>query len=196
MIGGFFYFMVSEDEFTQDEAVPEEEDLSFVLANEEEGENEKLVDKERIEEVYVDVKGEVKNPGVYEISADERIQTVIKHAGGFTKEADETAINLAQKVQDEMVIYVPTKGEGEVLPTIPSLEEAIVGSETGDSLVRVNDATEEELTTLQGIGPAKAKAIITYREEHGPYEQVEDLLEVSGIGEKTLETIKEDIIVP
>src|SRR5699024_10555369 len=146
--------------------------------------------EETVTETIVDIKGEIKHPGVYEVQATDRIQTVIELAGGFTKNADENQINLAQKVQDEMVIYVPKEGETEY-PINPNqmISTNAGNNEENENVVKVNLATIDELTKLQGIGPAKAQAILDYREEHGPFQQVEDLLQVSGIGEKTLENI-------
>jgi len=136
--------------------------------------------------VFVDVKGAVVHQGVYEINKLARVKDVIALAGGFTKEADQTKINLAAKVRDEMVIYVPQIGE----------EGAVLTSGgTEGKKVNINQATVDELQTLQGIGPAKAAAIIAYREENGPFVKIEDLLNVSGIGEKSLEKIKEQITV-
>lgn len=136
--------------------------------------------------VYVDVKGEVHKPGIYEMSPTSRVNDVIEVSGGFTDQAEQTAVNLAQKVVDEMVIIVPTK-DGENLNTPAAAQ---------NDKVRINDVDQAEIETLTGIGPSKAQAIIQYREEHGQFQQVEDLLNVSGIGEKTLENIEDDIQVP
>ncbi|ASA95403.1 MULTISPECIES: helix-hairpin-helix domain-containing protein [Anoxybacillus] len=138
--------------------------------------------------VIVDVKGAVKRAGVYEVAPESRIHDVIQLAGGLTDEADETKVNLAMKVHDEMVIYVPKKGEDIIVETTSQ-----TGSSSGK--ININTATIEQLQTLQGIGPAKAAAIIAYREEHGSFQKVEDLLNVSGIGSKSLEKIKEQIVV-
>ena len=135
----------------------------------------------------VDVKGEVKKPGVYEVEIDARVIDVIQLAGGFSGEADETFVNLAQKVQDEMIIHVPKTGEAE--------QNAEIG-EASSSKVKVNYASQEEMESLTGIGPAKAQAIIQYRDENGFFQTPEDLLEISGIGEKTLETIREELEIP
>lgn len=140
-----------------------------------------------IKNAYVDVKGEVKNPGVYEISIDSRVEEVIKLTGGFTKHANQSVINLAQKVHDEMIILVPKAGE--------SVELRTEGS-TSPTKINLNYATQEEIEQLHGIGPSKAQAIIQYREEKGLFQKVEDVLNVPGIGEKTLENMKEDIQVP
>lgn len=143
-------------------------------------------EEEEEQTVVVDIKGEVNHPGVYEIDSNARVHDVIKLAGGFTKNADEFPVNLAQKVQDEMVIIVPNINDFS--------KEGYEHFEEGK--VRINYATQEEIETLNGIGPAKAQAIIQYREENGFFQKVEDLLEVSGIGEKTLDNIREDIQIP
>lgn len=135
----------------------------------------------------VDVKGAIRKPGVYEMDMESRVNDVIQMAGGFSENANQTQVNLAQKVQDEMIIVVPT--EGEEVQTSGEM-----GGGTG--AIRINYATQEEIETLNGIGPSKAQAIIQYRDEHGLFRTVEDLLEVSGIGEKTLENLRDDIQVP
>jgi competence protein ComEA len=140
-------------------------------------------------EVIVDVKGEVGKPGVYEMPSDARVHEVIEEAGGFTNEADGSQVNLAQRLQDEMIIIVPKTGEeGGAATGI---------SEPGnEGKVRINIADQAEIETLNGIGPSKAEAIIQYREENGQFQTVEDLLDISGIGEKTLDNFVDDIIVP
>lgn len=138
----------------------------------------------------IDVKGAVENPGVYEIEIDSRVNDVIRLAGGFSKDADQTVVNLAQKVQDEMVIIVPKQGGTE------SATPGESGGQNGSEKLRINYATQEEIETLNGIGPSKASAIIQHREENGLFQSVEDLLEVSGIGEKTLANISDFIQIP
>ena len=147
---------------------------------------------------YVDIKGEVLHPGVYEFSCESRMQEVIKKAGGFTEEADETKINLAQKISDQMQIIVPNlhskqeggvtegnSGKGNLSNTTPS------NSKQGT--VNINTATLEELQTIKGIGKKKAEAILQYRKEHGPFRTKEDLLQVKGIGKKALEAIENQV---
>jgi competence protein ComEA len=138
--------------------------------------------------IFVDVKGEVVHQGVYEVKETDRVKDVISLAGGFTKDADQTKVNLAAKVHDEMVIYVPKVGEA-------ADGAAIANTAKDDGKVNVNTATVEELQQLHGIGPAKAEAIIAYREEHGPFQKIEDLLNVTGIGVKSLEKIKDQVVV-
>ena len=147
---------------------------------------------------YVDIKGEVLRPGVYEFSCESRIQEVIKKAGGFTEEADETKINLAQKITDQMQMIVPnvnSKQEGGV--TEGNSEKGnssnMILSNAKQGKFNINTATLEELQTIKGIGKKKAEAILQYRKEHGPFRTKEDLLEVKGIGKKALEAIESQV---
>ena len=147
---------------------------------------------------YVDIKGEVLHPGVYEFSCESRIQEVIKKAGGFTEEADETKINLAQKISDQMQIIVPnvhSKQEGGV--TEGNSEKGNSSNSTPSNskqgTVNINTATLEELQTIKGIGKKKAEAILQYRKEHGAFHTKEDLLQVKGIGKKALEAIESQV---
>ncbi|WP_226376847.1 helix-hairpin-helix domain-containing protein [Oceanobacillus halotolerans] len=145
---------------------------------------------EAIEEmVTVDIKGEVKTPGVYELKRNARVNDAVALAGGFTPDADQTVVNLAQKVQDEMLIIVPNITD----QPSQSIESTSSG---GSDKVNLNAATQEEIEGLAGIGPTKAKAIIQYREENGYFQSADELLNVTGIGEKTLETIREMIQLP
>ena len=147
---------------------------------------------------YVDIKGEVLRPGVYEFSCESRIQEVIKKAGGFTEEADETKINLAQKITDQIQIIVHNvqyKQEGGATE-----ENSGKGSSTNTSVsnskqgtININTATLEELQTIKGIGKKKAEAILQYRKEHGAFRTKEDLLQVKGIGKKALEAIESQV---
>ena len=147
---------------------------------------------------YVDIKGEVLRPGVYEFSCESRIQEVIKKAGGFTEEADETKINLAQKITDQMQMIVPnvnSKQEGGV--TEENSEKGnssnTTPSNSKQGTVNINTATLEELQTIKGIGKKKAEAILQYRKEHGAFRTKEDLLQVKGIGKKALEAIENQV---
>lgn len=144
------------------------------------------------ENPVVDVKGAVAKPGVYVLSPDARVQDAIQAAGGFSAEADSRSINLAMKVQDEMSVYVPQTGEEIVLP---ALSASPTGTGDNDTLVNLNTATEAELTTLPGIGPSKAAAILTYRTDNGNFKTIEELKEVTGIGDKTFDQLKDAITV-
>ena len=177
-------FQETKSNYTEDE-----NDILNLLEKEES--NLELT-SENIEEettYIVDIKGEINRPGVYEVNTTSRVNDVIQLAGGFTDEADQNFVNLAQKVQDEMVIIIPKIGE----------EHQILSGSSNmtidDSRVNINQASKEELETLPGIGPAKAQAILDFREENGSFKEVEDLLQVNGIGEKTLENLIEHIDV-
>lgn len=171
--------------------------------------------KEMTEEITnytIDIKGAIKNPGVYTIDSNSNVNDVIKLAGGLTKEADTSLINLAKKVTDEMVIIVYTKEEVKnsnlvntvikvvekecVCPNIENdgclnteVQDNITNKEDG-KLININTATKEELLTISGIGESKANNIIKYRETNGKFNSIEDIKNVDGIGDNLYETIK------
>ncbi|WP_112181416.1 MULTISPECIES: helix-hairpin-helix domain-containing protein [Paraliobacillus] len=138
---------------------------------------------------FVDVKGEVMKPDMYEITGEKRVKEVIEMAGGFTDQANLEQVNLAQKVVDEMVIIVPKIGE-----EIQTLQTTT--NETTTSKIPLNTATKEEIETLPGIGGVKADAILQYREENGPFTSIQDLEGITGIGTKTIENLAEFIQIP
>lgn len=147
-------------------------------------------------EVMVDVKGAVHQPGVYKAVKGERVIDLIDRAGGLTTEAAEKMVNFALHVADEMVIYIPTKEEE--LEGAPPTVTAIAGDGFGgvaSDLVNINKAEETELQTLTGIGPAKAIAIIEYRNTNGAFQTIDELKQVSGIGDKTFEKLRDQICV-
>ncbi|KAA0560568.1 hypothetical protein F0342_22555 [Bacillus sp. CH30_1T] len=146
-----------------------------------------------VEKVFVDVKGEVVKPGLYEVRQGDRLKFVIDRAGGFTAEADKKVINLAVKVSDEMMIYVPKIGEIETPQQI--MAPSMPGNDSEKGRININTATKQEFETLPGIGPAKASTFIQYREEHGQFETIEEIQNISGVGEKTFEKLKEYIYV-
>ncbi|MFS0875464.1 helix-hairpin-helix domain-containing protein [Solibacillus isronensis] len=148
--------------------------------------------------IMVDVKGAVKYPGVYSLSEEQRIVDAVEAAGGYTDDANPVLINHAQRLQDEMVIYVPKMGEepAEVMEQIIQAGPA-TGSGSGNTTgkININKALEAELTQLPGIGPSKAGAIIQHRSEHGNFQVIDDLKKVTGIGDKTFEQLKDLIDV-
>lgn len=163
--------------------------------------------------VYVDIKGAVKKPGVYKINSDKKIIDVITMAGGLMENANTDNINLSKKVTDEMVIIIYTDEEvknSNIVDTVikvidkecvcPNIQnDGCINTEINDSITNVNNiinintATLEELMSINGLGEAKARAIIKYREENGYFKIIDDLLNVSGIGEALFEKIKEYI---
>ena len=140
--------------------------------------------------IFVDIKGEVKKPGVYQMKAGDRVKDAIDAAGGLTAEADSQKVNLAQRVEDQMVIVVPKVGEeAEAIPA------GVTSKETSkEGKVNINTATVEELKTLKGVGEKKAEAIIEYRKKNGSFKTKEDLMKVRGIGKKLFESFEERIV--
>lgn len=148
----------------------------------------------RNEELVVYVKGAVKYPGILVVDEGTRIADVVELAGGPEEGADFNAVNLAQKVQDEEMIHVPYIGE-ELTEQSVAGTEATAGTSSGISeKVNINKASEEELKSLSGIGEVTAQKIIDHRES-SPFKVVEDIMDVSGIGEKKFEAIKDNITV-
>ncbi|WP_085523304.1 helix-hairpin-helix domain-containing protein [Tuberibacillus sp. Marseille-P3662] len=139
--------------------------------------------------LFIDVKGAVKAPGVYQMDQGDRVLNVIKKAGGLGEKADSTKVNLAAKLKDEMVIYVPKVGEE------TSSKQGVIAPGNSEEKVNLNTADQSELEELSGIGPSKAAAIVTYRETQGAFKSLEDLSNVKGIGEKTLASLKPLITV-
>ncbi|MGD6898980.1 helix-hairpin-helix domain-containing protein [Bacillus infantis] len=184
-----FYFFLQGNRGDVDplESLQMQEELESLpgLGEEEEGEKEKEAAPPVIK---VDVKGSVRKPGLYEAADGERVADLIQKAGGLTEKADETRINFAQRVGDEMVIYVPEEGEELSGATEPA--QAISAASGEGGMVNINSAGSEELQDIPGIGPSKAAAIIEYRETEGPFQSLEDLMQISGIGEKTFEKLK------
>ena len=140
--------------------------------------------------IFVDIKGAVKNPGVYQMKSGDRVKDALDAAGGLTDEADSQKVNLAQRVEDQMVIVVPKVGEEATeIPAGGTSKEA-----AKEGKVNINTATVEELKTLKGVGEKKAEAIIEYRKKNGSFKTKEDLMKVRGIGKKLFESFQERIV--
>ncbi len=171
--------------------------------------------EESVKVIVVDIKGAVMEPGVYELSRSSRVHEGIALAGGFTEDADRSRVNLAQHLEDGVILYIPSLNETEsqseetsssqenlspginhTSSLIPSTSGGHSGNDGGTSPVKVNinTATVTELQTVKGIGPSIAQKIIDYRESRGSFQKIEDLLLVKGIGEKTLEKWKAHLV--
>lgn len=203
-------FVFIKDDSTE-EVILEENNLELKEENIEEVNNIKI---------KVDIKGAVKNPGVYEVDENSRVSDVINISGGLTSEADTSVINLSKNVIDEMVIIIYTKDEinemkkgstsikyiekecvcpklendaciEDKIDNIPDNENNSNDKNEANGKVSLNKATLDELMTLDGIGEKKAQAIIDYRNKNNGFKTIEELLEVDGIGSTTYEKIKD-----
>lgn len=147
--------------------------------------------------VVVHVDGQVAAPGVYElVEGEARVNDAILAAGGLTQDADISSLNLASKVADGQKIYVPAVGEQQVAAEASGVVAASGGvASSGDGLININLATVDELQVLSGVGEATAKAIVEDRQNNGQFTCIEDLMRVSGIGEKKFEKIRDRICV-
>ena len=146
--------------------------------------------------IYVDVCGAVENPGVYRIEAGSRVFQVLEQAGGCTQDASLETVNQADLLSDGQKIRIYTREEAEQMGD--DLQEESSGMETdrktsSDDRVDINQAGKEELMTLTGVGETRAQAILAYRESHGKFSSVEELMQVEGIKEKTYEKLKDQI---
>ena len=195
----------------------EEDNNDIILENEVKEEVVAEKKEEVTEKVKVDIKGAIKKPGVYELDSNSIINDVIKLAGGLKTNASTKYLNLSKKILDEMVINIYTESEvkkmkepvdvcevkdqdltncddATIIVTNPDSNKEISNSnEVVDNKVSINNGTKEELMTLSGIGEVKAQAIIDYRNKNGKFSKIEDLMNVSGIGESTYNQIKDNI---
>lgn len=206
LIGLFFIFKRNDD---FDESI---DDVLYV-----EKQEEIVVEDEKLR---VDIKGEVNNPGVYQLNVGDRVSDVIKASGGLTENADTSLINLSKSLKDEMVIIVYNKYDVEELrnksdsKTViqyiekecscpDSINDACVGDFSdgkSDELsknnkISLNNASQSELESLPGIGEAKAKSIIKYREENNGFNSIDEVMNISGIGESIFEKFKDYIAI-
>ena len=151
--------------------------------------SEKIVDEASAEDdavkdiIYVHVCGAVMKEGVYELPVGSRVYQAIEMAGGFRTDAAVTQINQAEVLNDETMLYVPT---------VMEMEQRKL---TDDGKVNLNTASQEELMTLTGVGESKARQIIQYRQSHGTFQTIEDVMKIPGIKEGLFEKIKEDITI-
>ena len=162
-----------------------------------------MINEETIEEsheytenknhIYVYLSGEVESPGVYKLENEARLYQAIELAGGMTKNAQKEYLNLAETVYDGQQIYILSKKEYKKSQEQDT--DIVQNTDSDNALININTATPEELQSLSGIGETRAKAIIEYREKNGKFQTIEDIKNVSGIGDSTFENIQNDITV-
>ena len=189
MLGGIFYYVKNDNKVSEDVVLVTKKVSSTKVSN---------------KKMYVDIKGSVKNPGVYEFKENDRVIDAINYAGGLNKYANTSNINLSQKLSSEMVIYVFSNKEIEDGSKASSCSTICgvnvievnncVDENNSSDKVNINNATLEELMTLTGIGESKAKNIIAYREKE-KFKTIEDIKNISGIGDVLFEKIKDRIVV-
>ena len=192
-LGGFFLLKP-----TSQTPVKEKNLQAEVAAVLKDSSSDKEVNKEEKEEspeqdlITVDVKGAVKSPGIYDLPVGSRVHDAVQKAGGLTEEADSKSLNLAQKISDEALVYVPTKGEEAASQQAAS---GTTPSTSKEKKVNLNRASLEELKQVKGLGGKRAQDIIDHREANGKFKSVDELKKVSGIGAKTIEKLKDHVTV-
>jgi competence protein ComEA len=187
IVFGLFYWLSP----LENSKMQSKDEVEWTMADVEEPRKEEV--REATENIIMaDIKGAVKTPGVYMAEEGERVVDLIEKAGGLTSDADASKVNFSMRVVDEMVVYIPKIGE-EGGEGVAGQSSIATGGES--NLVNINSADSSELETLPGIGPAKSSAIIEYREKNGPFKTIEELKNISGIGEKTFEKLKDLITV-
>ena len=189
LVGGFFLLKPAPQTPVKETSLQVE-----VAAVSKDSSTEKEVKEEPLEQdlITVDVKGAVKSPGIYDLPVGSRVNDAVQKAGGLTEQADSKSLNLAQKVSDEALVYVPTKGEESASQQAGS---GAASSTSKDKKVNLNKASLEELKQVKGLGGKRAQDIIDHREANGKFKSVDELKKVSGIGAKTIEKLKDYVTV-
>ena len=181
IIGGLFYFNQNKTE--------DYSGVSFSNISNETNNKDEKAENRHDEKIFVDVKGAVKHPGVFETTKDKRVKDLIEEAGGLLDDADTSTLNLSQRVKDQMVIYVLKHGEK------PKQISDGGSSSSNTDVININTANKEQLMKISGVGKTKAEAIISYREKNGDFKKKEDITKVRGIGKATFDKIKDKIEV-
>ena len=219
IIGIVFLFFLNNYSKSTKKETSKEEPEELIFKEEKEEPNKKDNQKEN---VFVDIKGAIANPGVYELEQNKKVIDVVNLAGGFLENANTQTINLAKKVTNEMVIIIYTNEEIKLAMTEEKTAKVIDNTcvcpvlkndacinknetkknkatsneqETIIEPININTATVSDFDKLPGIGASKAESIVQYREKNGPFEKIEDLKEISGIGDALFEKIKDYITI-
>ena len=178
-------------------------DYSYLVTREnivEENNIEDISEKNKEEYIYVHITGEVINPGVIAVKEGDRIKDIVEKAGGFTEEADTVKVNLAYKVSDGQKINIPNinnnnedNSNNYILEG--SGEDIVEETKESNKKININTATQSELESLTGIGPSTASKIIEYRKSNGKFKNIEEIKNVSGIGDEKYKKIQNEIEV-
>jgi competence protein ComEA len=148
-----------------------------------------------VRELWVDVAGAVRRPGLYKLPAGSRLAVAVERAGGVSRHGDETGVNLASPLHDGQQVIVPRRGAAGMAASVGAGGAASAGGAAGASgPVSLGQATEAQLETLDGIGPALAGRILEYRQQHGGFRSIDELKEVSGIGDKRFEALRGSVV--
>jgi competence protein ComEA len=142
-------------------------------------------------ELWVDVAGAVRRPGLYKVPAGSRLAAALERAGGVSRRGEQAGVNLASPLHDGQQVIVPRRGAAAAAPGASSAAGA-AGPAAGP--ISLAQATEAQLETLDGIGPALAGRILQYREQHGGFRSLDELKEVSGIGDKRFEALRQSLV--
>jgi competence protein ComEA len=143
-------------------------------------------------ELYVDVAGAVRRPGLYRLPAGSRVAAAVESAGGLSRRAERTGVNLAAPLADGQQVIVPVRGSPAAASSAPAGASggAGVSPAAGGAPISLSSASEAQLETIDGIGPALAGRIIEYRDTHGGFRSIDELKQVSGIGDKRFDTLR------
>lgn len=189
-----FFFKIKEDD--KKVTLPRQMNLTENLSTTAQNDREEEKTNPEMETIMVDIKGAVVKEGVYQLQRNSRVTDAIQIAGGLRDDADPNAINLAQKLSDEAILYVARKGENKsIIDSQGQQSSSIEQGGQRDQKVNIHKATIEDLRKIPGIGEKRAQEILDARDSKGGFKSIDDLLTISGIGQKTLEKIKNDIII-
>ncbi len=190
----YYYFYSSKYEYITEQ----ESFFSEIQINNSSIEIEEDTDLRETEDknlISIHIAGAVEKEGVVEIEEESRVIDIIEEAGGLTEEADLSDVNLAYMVKDGQKIYIPSIDDEEDIEIVSEEMQGSNEEKDDNTIININTATQTELEELQGIGPSIASSIITYRKENGKFNNIEELKNVSGIGEAKYNKIKNNICI-
>ena len=204
--GAILYYVYGNDEEQyKNEILPYEENI--IENTIEKTKTSEMLEAEKEEEIIIYIAGEVNKEGVYNLPEGSRIADAIEQAEGLTEDAYTEDINLAYKLEDGMKIKIPNKSETQkqLEEQNANIEDSYITTESGASIketqtktiqkVNINTASQQELETLTGVGPSIASKIVEYRKQNGLFKTIEDIKNVSGIGDNKFESFKDEICV-